>query len=401
MSDTLLHDRFAALAGGPFARLRTLLDGIAPGQDEISMALGEPRHAPPAAVLARLAQTDGYDRYPPINGTASLRHAIHQWLLRRFKLPTGLIDPETQILPLNGTREGLFLAAQLAPSKASGRVAMPTPFYQVYAAAALARGDQPLYLPAHAHTGFLPDLDQLSADELEHITCFYICSPANPQGTIADRAYLEKLIALARRHHFIVCVDECYADLYDRALTDTPPPSALELLSPNSIEAAPVLVFHSLSKRSNLPGLRSGFVAGGTALMRRFAALRLIAGPQSPFAAQEAAALAWADDQHAAANRLLYQQKFDDAEEIFGSAFGFYRPPGGFFLWLNVGDGVTATRHLWQTMGLRVLPGAYLSADPSDPSAAPYIRAAIVSPPDENRLALRRLYDGLSTMDAA
>jgi len=398
---SILDDRFAALPGGPFARLRTLLDGIMPGDSEISLALGEPRHAPPQNVLSRLAQADGYDRYPPIQGLPVLRHAIHAWLQRRFGLPNALIDPEIQILPLNGTREGLFMAAQLAPQKPDGLVIMPDPFYQVYAAAALARGDTPYYLPAQAEHHFLPHLEGLSEDILARCSCFYLCSPANPQGTVADRAYLEHLIALAQQYNFILCIDECYADIYDRPLMSAPPLSILSVLKPETIERAPVLSFHSLSKRSNLPGLRSGFVTGGGALMRRFSALRLVAGPQSPIAAQEAAALAWQDDDHASENRTLYHQKIDTAEEIFGTSFGFYRPPGGFFLWLNVGDGIRATHHIWQHSGVRVLPGAYLSANPTHPNAAPYIRVAIVSAPEENRVALQRLYDSLISLEAA
>ena len=386
----------------PFARLRHLLDPLTPGAAPVSLALGEPQHAPPAFVLAALADTQDYGRYPPIGGTPEWRAAAAGWLTRRFALPDGLLEQPTQILPLNGTREGLFLAAQLAPPKDNGLMAMPNPFYQVYAAAAAAAGAAPLYLNADAAGGFLPDLDALDGDQLARLRALYLCSPANPQGAIADTAYLDKALSLAVEHDFMLLVDECYADIYDAA----PPPSILQVMAARGLDDAPVLAFHSLSKRSNLPGLRSGFVAGGRSLMQRFSDLRMVAGPQSPLPAQAAAALAWADDDHAAANRAAYREKFDVAEKTFGSAYGFFRPAGGFFLWLNVGDGEAAARHVWQTAGLRVLPGAYLTQDTAAGNIGkPYIRVALVAPQAESAAALaalkQALDDGAETIAAA
>lgn len=398
MHKQLIGGRFATLPESPFARLRRALEGIAPGKPEISLALGEPRHAPPDFVLAALQQAKGYDRYPPIAGLPVLRDSISAWLQRRFSVTTTLIDPETQILPLNGTREGLFLAAQLAPEKPDGTVAMPNPFYQVYAAAGLGIGAQPEYLPATAMTGFLPDLGALDPGFWRQCRAFYICSPANPQGAVADRAYLRHLVEKALEHNFLLLVDECYSEIYDRALEQAPPPSVLEVIRPDEIDRAPVIAFHSLSKRSNLPGLRAGFCAGGRHVMEKFGHLRQIAGPQSPLIAQEAAALAWQDDAHVALNRSLYHAKLDDAERLLDGQFGFYRPAGGFFLWLNVGDGEAAAKYLWQTQGLRVLPGAYLSRPDhgKDPCGGPYIRVALVSAREETEAALTRLKDGLS-----
>ena len=399
-----LHDNLApsplsaSLPGSPFVRLRALLDAHEPGAPAISLALGEPQHAPPDFVLAELARaTADYGKYPPITGTTDWRQAVSDWLGRRFGLDDALLATPNQILPLNGTREGLFLAMQVTPHKPGGLVAMPDPFYQVYAAAALAAGARPVYLPSPRSTGFLPDLEAIPTETLDKLQALYLCSPANPQGMIADADYLHKALMLARAHGFLLLVDECYAEIYD-APHVAPPPSILQTMQAAGDDNAPVMVFHSLSKRSNLPGLRSGFCAGGRDIMQRFADLRQIAGPQSPLPVLNAATLAWRDDAHVAANRALYHAKFDDAEEQCDGRFGFYRPPGGFFLWLDVGDSEAAALHLWRAHGLRVLPGAYLTrlADtPQDP-ASRYIRVALVAPPEDSHAALTRLFTGLA-----
>lgn len=374
----------------PFVRLRALLDHETPEQTPVSMALGEPQHAPPEFVLDALADAAAdYDKYPPIAGTESWQAAARGWLQRRFSL-----DAALPVLPLNGTREGLFLAAQLAPPKADGRMAMPNPFYQVYAAAARAAGATPIYLNAAAETGFLPDL---AAIDWSRLRALYLCTPANPQGAIADRAYLADAVQRARQHNVLLLVDECYAEIYDAAA----PASVMQVITPDALEDAPVLVFHSLSKRSNLPGLRSGLVTGGRAVMQRFADLRQIAGPQSPLPVQAAAALAWADDVHVEANRVAYRSKLDIAEQVFGDSYGFYRPAGGFFLWLKVGDGEAAARHVWQTQGLRVLPGAYLTQPTGGENIGhDYLRVALVAPQAETEAALLRLKTGLDDFAA-
>ena len=397
-------DRFGALPPSPFARLRALLDDVAPTlpptQAPLSLAIGEPRHAPPPSVLEALsAARDSYAKYPPIGGTPEWRQAVAGWLSRRFGLPDALFEETTQILPVNGTREGLFMAAQIAPQKPDGVVLMPNPFYQVYAAAALAAGAVPVYLPATPATGHLPDLDALDANLLARTQTFYFCSPANPQGAVADAAYLARLLELARAHNFLLVVDECYAEIYDH----TPPPSALQLMQAAGDNDMPLIVFHSLSKRSNLPGLRSGFCAGGRRVMRALSDLRAIAGPQSPLAVQEAAALAWSDDAHVQENRQKYSEKFAAAEALFAGRYDFYRPDGGFFLWLNVGDGEAAARHLWVTQGVRVLPGAYLARDDAggDNPASAYIRIALVDEQETMTIALQRLKDGLESFNPA
>ncbi len=396
MSDGL----FDALAASPFVRLRELLDAHAPrsGDEGVSLALGEPQHAPPRfalEALARATQDDAaadYGRYPPIDGTPAWRKAVTGWLSRRFGVAADAWSP-TQILPLNGTREGLFLAAQMAPPKEAlpkegGLMAMPNPFYQVYAHAALAAGAAPLYLDAPRDNGFLPDFEALDEATLARLRAVYLCSPANPQGAVADMAYLRRVCDLARAHGFLLLVDECYSEIYDT----TPPPSILQVMDENMDDDVPVMAFHSLSKRSNLAGLRSGFVAGSKTVMAGFHKLRMVAGPQSPFATQAAAALAWDDEAHVEDNRAAYRAKFDMAEEIFGDSFGFYRPEGGFFLWLNVGDGEKAAEILWREAGVKVLPGAYLAQSTAHGNiGAPYIRVALVAPLAETKAALMRV----------
>lgn len=398
--------RFTALPPSPFFRLRQILAQSEAGGPEISLSLGEPSHPAPEFVLQALRDTHGYSSYPPITGLPEFRTAAHGWLQRRFKISNALINPDTQILPLNGTREGLFLAAQVAPQKDNGLVFIPNPFYQVYAAAAYASNAEPVYLRASIETNFLPDLDAISEAHYQRCQCFFLCSPANPQGAVAEKPYLTKLLAKARQYNFLILADECYSEIFDRSLEDNPPPSILECVSQTEMQEAPFIVFHSLSKRSNLPGLRSGFCTGGKDVMDAFLALRQIAGPQCPMPAQRAAALAWGDDEHVAANRRLYQQKLDIAETIFGNEFGFYRPAGGFFLWLNAGNGVEATKHLWSQFGIKVLPGAYLARDEimadgtSYNPADAFIRVALVSPIEQIETILKKLYDGLTSYAA-
>lgn len=401
--------RFAGLPDSPFPRLNALLEGVAPGKPPIIMSLGEPRHDIPPFVAETLTRhLTEFGKYPPIIGTPQFRDAAAGWLARRYGLAAAMIgkgaalDPEQQILPVNGTREALFNAALVAtPAKKAGQqpaILMPNPFYQCYAAAALAAGAEPIYVDAPRETGFLPDFAGLPEELLARTAMIYFCSPANPQGAVASLDYLRSLIGLARRHGILLALDECYADIYDRE----PPPGALQAaLSLDQSEKAldNLLLFHSLSKRSSLPGLRSGFCAGENDFMARFRNFRNVAGPQVPLPLMAASAAAWSDDAHAAENRALYRAKIDMAERILGNRFGFYRPAGGFFLWLDVEDGEQAARLLWAKGGVKVLPGAYLSrenslADSQGRQANPgraYIRIALVGTLDETEEALTRM----------
>lgn len=386
-------ERFSHLPDYAFPRLRKLLDHHAPGGEAISMTIGEPRHAMPDFVGPILAANlDGFAIYPPNDGTPELLAAISGWIGRRY----GVAVEQDRLMVLNGTREGLYNACiALCPETKAGKqpvVLMPNPFYQVYAVAALTVGAEPIYIPATAATGFLPDYAGLAPDVLERVTIAYICSPANPQGAVASRAYWTELLALAEKHDFIVFADECYSEIY-RA---TAPVGVLDVAASVGANPERVFSFHSLSKRSNLPGLRSGFVAGGPEGMARIRKLRAFAGAPLPLPIQRVSERAWADDVHVAESLALYQDKFRAADEIFSGLQGFNCPEGGFFLWLPVEDGETAALKAWQETGVRVLPGAYLSRDTAGGNPGKgYIRVALVAPKQEMQRGLIKLRDCL------
>ena len=384
----------ADIGRSPFVRLRELLGTIEPGKPPISLAVGEPQHRVPAFVGPVLAaHIDEFGRYPMNKGLDAFCEAAAAWLGRRFALPRP-IDPTNEILVLNGSREGLFLAAIAAARWVSGRrgrpaMLLPNPFYAAYAAGAVTANCEPVYLPAMAATGFLPDLETLSEELLARTVAFFIASPANPQGAVADPAYLERVVALARRFGFLVFSDECYSEIYTRH----PPAGILEAAGP---DFANVVEFQSLSKRSNLPGLRIGFAAGDRRFLARFLELRNISAPQVPMPAQRVAIAAYGDEVHVEENRRLYAQKYDLADTIIGKRYGYRRPEGGFFLWLDVsglgGDEAVALR-LWREAGLRVVPGRYLAreqADGSNPGLG-YIRIAMVQDQETTAQALHRL----------
>ena len=374
----MLPGRLAALPPSAFAKLATLLDGVAPGDAPINLAVGDPQGEVPAFVIETIARhADKFGVYPPIDGTQEWREAAAGWLKRRFALQGA--DPA--VLPLNGTREGLFLAPFIVTpeTKAGARpvILLPNPFYQCYASAALACGAEPVFVRADAANGFLPDFAALPKAILERVAAAYLCSPSNPEGACAGEKYWRTLFALADQYDFTVFADECYADIY----RDKPLVGAL------SVRGAPferLLSFHSLSKRSGLPGLRSGMVAGDAGLMAKFRALRNYAGPQVPLPLVAASAAAWSDEIHVAANRARFVERLALAERLLGNRKGFRLPEGGFFLWLEVGDGAQTALKLWRKGGVRVLPGAFMGreSDPGKTRTNPgfrYIRVALVN----------------------
>ena len=386
-------ERFSNLPDYAFPRLRKLLDAHAPGGEPIAMTIGEPRHDMPEFVGRILADNlAGFGVYPPNDGTPELLAAISGWIARRY----GVTVAENRLMVLNGTREGLFNALiALCPERKRGQtpaVLVPNPFYQVYAVAALTVGAEPVYVPATAATGFLPDYAALPAGVLDRVAVAYICSPSNPQGAVAPRGYLADLLALAEKHDFTVFADECYSEIWREA----PPPGILEVAQATGADPERVVAFHSLSKRSNLPGLRSGFVAAGPASMERIRKLRAFAGAPLPLPLQRVAEAVWNDEAHVTASRALYQQTFRDAEAVFAGMQGFQPPGGGFFLWLPVEDGEEAALRLWQKTGVRVLPGAYLSRDAGGQNPGKgYVRVALVAPREETQRGLIQLRDCL------
>lgn len=383
-------ERFSELPAYAFPRLRGLLSGHAPGVEPvITLSIGEPRQAVPAFVGEVLAANmDGFGRYPPNEGTPEALAAICGWLGRRY----GVTMAPDEVCLVNGTREALYNAAMaLCPeTRRGGRpaVLMPNPFYQVYSAAALSVGAEPIYVPATEETGFLPDYAALPAEVLGRVALAYICSPANPQGAVAGRDYWRALIALAERHDFTILADECYSEIY----RDAPPPGILEIAAEMGADPERVVSFHSLSKRSGLPGLRTGFVATGRQNMARIRQLRAYAGAPVPGPLQAVAAKAWGDEAHVEAGRALYVEKYADADRILGNLPGYAAPQAGLFLWIRTGDGEASALKLWQEAGLMVLPGAYLGREVGgiNPGAG-YIRVAMVAPRTEMQDGLKRL----------
>ncbi|KII17188.1 aminotransferase class I/II-fold pyridoxal phosphate-dependent enzyme [Phaeobacter sp. S60] len=383
-------ERFSNLPPYAFPRLRALLDHHTPGGDVVHMTIGEPKHDFPAWVTDVIVENAaGFQSYPPNEGSAELRGAISDWIKRRYNVS---VDPMTQVMALNGTREGLYNAAMaLCPEQKNGAkpvVLIPNPFYQVYMVAAISVAAEPVFVPATADTGHLPDYASQSPDVLNRTAVAYICSPANPQGAVASRAYWTQLIQLAEQYDFRIFADECYSEIY----RDTAPVGALSVAQELGADPERVVLFNSLSKRSNLAGLRSGLIAGGPDTMKRVHQLRAYSGAPLPAPLQAAAARVWADEAHVAENRALYQEKYRIADRVFDGLDGYMTPEAGFFLWLPVEDGETAALKLWQDTGVRVLPGAYLAQ--GDGTANPgrgYIRVALVAPAKQTEAALHTL----------
>ncbi len=306
----MLNARLDRLNDYPFQRLADLLAGTNPRANTapVLMHVGEPQHAPPGFALDVIAaDRTSWNRYPPVQGTPALREACATWLTRRYRVPASVLDPHAQIAPVAGTREGLFIAALAAVTPAEGGPApfalMPNPFYQVYFGAAVMAGAEPVFLPATKATGFLPDLDAIAPETLARTAIFYLCSPANPQGSVASLAYWTRALELARRHDFLLVADECYSELwYGKA----PPTGALEAAvamgpGPNGHEFDNLLVSHTLSKRSSAPGLRSGFVAGTPTTIALLNRLRSYSAASTPIAVMDAAAKLWLDEEHVVA----------------------------------------------------------------------------------------------------
>jgi len=383
----------------PFARTTELLAPYKPAKPLITLSLGEPQHPVPVFVGPVLAQhIADFGRYPLARGIEPFRKAAAAWLSTRFKLPRA-IDPETELLVLNGSREGLFFAALTARDYVGERrgrpaILMPNPFYPAYGAGAKASGCEQIYLPTTVANGFLPDLDAIDEATLARTVAFYIASPANPQGSVATPEYFRKLKQLADRFGFIVLSDECYSEIYTREA----PGSMLECAGPDFRN---VVAFQSLSKRSNLPGMRVGFAAGDRKFLAAFHELRNVAAPQVPVPLQHVATAAYGDEAHVVENRKLYRIKFDLADQILANRYGYQRPAGGFCVWLDVskhgGDEAAAVK-LYRDAGVRVIPGSYLAREQDDgfnPGAG-FIRLALVSDSESTAEALHRLVETLA-----
>jgi N-succinyldiaminopimelate aminotransferase len=385
----------------PFERLARLKAGVTPpaGLAPIALSIGEPKHAPPAFVLETLRDAmAGFGSYPTTVGTPELRVACGRWLERRFGFAPGSIGAD-QVLPVNGTREALFAIAQAVVDRGAARggaplVAMPNPFYQIYEGAALLAGVEPHFIDTRAEDGFLPDLDAVPASVWDRCQLLYLCNPGNPAGAVMDVALLQRVLALAERHDFVVAADECYADIYPDE--SAPPPSLLGAARAMGNDAfRRCLAFHSLSKRSSLPGLRSGFVAGDAALLERFLLYRTYHGCSMPLPVQQASIAAWSDDAHARANRALYREKFARVLPILAPHLDVQAPAGGFYLWPDTGrDDEAFVRELYARKNLTVVPGSYLARDAGtgNPGAG-RVRISLVAEVDECVEAAHRIAD--------
>ncbi|MCR9254498.1 MAG: aminotransferase class I/II-fold pyridoxal phosphate-dependent enzyme [Alphaproteobacteria bacterium] len=403
----MLNHTLDALDTYPFALLRGLLDDVAPpeGVERTMLQIGEPQlPVPPMVGEAIAAASAGWTKYPPNDGTPVFRQTVKAWLDRRYGLPTDLIDPDRNVLPIPGTREPLFMLGHVAiPEKKNGQVPvvlMPTPCYHSYWAAALAHRAEPHYMAATPENRYLPTADSVDKALLDRAAIVYVCSPANPQGTVADVAYWKAWIEAAQAHDFLLVIDECYSEIYPDP--SKPPTGGLEgavAAGGGSVGGSlkNVVVMHSLSKRSGVPGLRSGFMAGCPDVIAHYKRLVGFACSPTPLPVLEAAVGLWSDEAHVEAARAVYRANIDVAETLLGHHPGFVRPEAGFFVWMEVGDGAAVARKLWAEHGIRLMPGAFMAKEDSagrNPGA-PFIRVALVHETAKAEQALTRLAEAL------
>jgi N-succinyldiaminopimelate aminotransferase len=391
-----MNPDLARLQPYPFERMARLCAGVSPpaSLETIRLSIGEPRHPTPGFITeAVIEHLHGLSVYPSTRGKESLRNAIASWLSRRFALPAGSVDAGRHVLPVNGTREALFAIAQcLVDRAADPLVLMPNPFYQIYEGAALLAGAEPCFLNTTGATGYLPDFTTVPSSVWRRCQLIYLCSPGNPTGRVVDLQAMQELIALALEHDFVIASDECYSELYQDETR--PPPGLLAAAAAMGNDSySRCLVFHSLSKRSNAPGLRSGFVAGDARLIESFLRYRTYHGCAMPPAAQDASVRAWQDEHHVVENRRLYREKFAAVSDILTPAMDVEVPPAGFYLWPQTPiDDQAFARRLYQQQNVMVLPGSYLSrATPSGDPGSNHVRMALVAPLDECIEAAQRM----------
>jgi N-succinyldiaminopimelate aminotransferase len=374
----------------PFSKLATLKQDLTPPDlPHIALSIGEPKHAPPAFVRDELIDNlDKLSAYPATKGVEPLRQAIARWLRERFQLSE--VCAESQILPVNGTREALFAFAQALVSPGA-KVLMPNPFYQIYEGAALLAGASPHFINCTRSTNFKPDFSSVPEQAWRDCELLYICTPGNPTGALLDSKDLKQLIQLADQYDFVIASDECYSELY---FDENNPPLGLlqvcEQLGRKDYRRC--VVFHSLSKRSNLPGLRSGFVAGDAEILEKFLLYRTYHGCAMPLPIQYASIAAWQDEQHVRHNRGRYREKFSTVLEILSGCLDVAMPEASFYLWPNVGDGETFTRELFRQQNITVLPGSFLAREANgiNPGTA-HVRMALVATLEECEAAARRI----------
>jgi N-succinyldiaminopimelate aminotransferase len=391
-----VNGRLDLLAAYPFERLARLKAGVTPPAKlpHIAMSIGEPKHAPPAFVLDALRENLGkLDSYPVTVGLPETRAACAAWLQRRFGVR---VNPETMVLPVNGTREALFsfVQAVVGSSSAGAKpvVAMPNPFYQIYEGAALLAGAEPVFMNTGVANRFQPDLEDVPADVWRRCEVLFLCSPGNPTGAVLSLDFLKTALELAEKYDFVIASDECYAELYRDE--HSPPASLLQAAIATGRDSFQrCVVFHSLSKRSSVPGLRSGFVAGDPALIKPYLLYRTYHGCAMPLPTQFASIAAWNDDAHAAANRALYREKYARVLPILAPVLDVVEPDGAFYLWPDIKrDDEIFTRDLYATQNLTILPGSYLARDTrAGNPGRQRVRISLVAPVEECVTAALRI----------
>jgi N-succinyldiaminopimelate aminotransferase len=387
----------------PFEKLAQLKAGCTPPSNlpHIALSIGEPKHPTPGFITeAVIEHLHGLSNYPTTAGSIELRQAIATWLDKRFHL-AGNIDATTQVLPVNGTREALFAFAQAVVDRTAHTplIVMPNPFYQIYEGAAILAGAHPYFLNCTAENNFMPDFDAVPSDAWDHCQLLYLCSPGNPTGAVIEQVTLTKLIELAHKHNFIIASDECYSELYfDEA---RPPVGLLQAaVAAGYTDLSRCVVFHSLSKRSNAPGLRSGFVAGDAKIMKDFLRYRTYHGCAMPPSTQAASITAWNDEQHVVTNRQLYREKFDAVLAILSPIMNITIPEASFYLWAETTISDTDfARRLFDEQNVTVLPGSFLARDNNNTNPGSHrIRMALVAPIEECIDAAHRIVKLIKTL---
>ena len=393
-----MNPDLALLQPYPFQKIASLYDGVTPADKSmITLAIGEPKHETPAIILNALKENlSGLSNYPLTKGSDALRISIANWLTQRFNLREDTLNPESNIIPVNGTREALFSFAQaiIDRSKKNASILMPNPFYQIYEGAAFLSGAKPIFLPCTEETGFNPDFDKVSAETWDNCQLLYLCSPGNPTGAVVSEEQIKKLLTLSEKHDFIIASDECYSEIYFDE--DKPPVGLLEVAAKvGNTNFKNCMVFHSLSKRSNAPGLRSGFVAGDAQIIEKFLLYRTYHGCAMSPPVQEASIVAWQDEKHVLDNRNQYREKFDAVLNLLSPVMNVKKPEASFYLWADCGmDDEVFTKEIYAQEHLKVVPGSYLSREVDGVNSGKNrIRMALVANLDECIEAAKRIVD--------
>ena len=387
----------------PFEKLAQLKQGITPPVEKspIVLSIGEPAHVTPRFIEeAILNHIKGLSNYPTTKGTSELRQVISTWLAKRFKIPVECINPESQVLPVSGTREALFSFAQcVVDATVKPVVVMPNPFYQIYEGAALLAGAETYFLNTLAEDNYLPDFDAVPEAIWQRCQLIYICSPGNPSGAVMSQVDYEKLLLLAEKYDFVIASDECYSELYDDE--SNPPVGLLEsAYRMGNTSFKRCVVFHSLSKRSNAPGLRSGFVAGDADILGQYFQYRTYQGCAMPLPTQQASIKAWEDELHVIENRRLYREKFAAFIDILNDVCDINKPPAGFYVWLKTPiEDTDFAQQLFAQENITVLPGSYLSRDFEGLNPGiNHVRIALVAPLEDCITAAHRIKNFFQTL---